>query len=118
MLFDDPSKSKSAKTDLGTTEAGNTVYIKNGRYGPYITDGKVNAAIPKSIKVEDIDLKKSIELLEAKAKEPPKEKKTTAKKTTTKKTADKKDTTAKKETEKKKTTAKKTTAKKTTAKKK
>ena len=104
-FFDDPSKSKSAKKDLGTTEAGNTVYIKNGRYGPYITDGKINAAIPKAIKVDDIDLKKAIELLEAKAKEPPKEKKiakkATDKKTTTKKTTDKK-TTMKKTTTKKK----------------
>jgi DNA topoisomerase I len=117
--FNDPSKSKSATKNLGENAEGKTVRIKNGRFGPYITDGKINAAIPKTLKIDEVDLKKALELLEAKAKAPPKKKKaakkTTAKKTTTKKPATKK-TTAKKTTAKK-TTAKKTTAKKTTTKK-
>ena len=117
--FNDPSKSKSATKNLGENSEGKMVKIKNGRFGPYITDGKINAAIPKTLKLDDVDLKKALELLEAKAKAPPKKKKAAkkapAKKATTKKTTAKK-TTAKKTTAKKATT-KKTTAKKATTKK-
>ena len=129
--FNDPSKSKSATKNLGENSEGKMVKIKNGRFGPYITDGKINAAIPKTLKIDDIDLKKALELLEAKTKAPPKKKKsaakkapakkTTAKKTTTKKTTAKKaptkKTSARKATTKKTSTTKKAPAKKTTAKK-
>jgi DNA topoisomerase-1 len=45
---------------------GSNILVKKGRFGPYVTDGKINASIPKSIKPEDIDLKKAQELLEKK----------------------------------------------------
>jgi DNA topoisomerase-1 len=48
--------------------SGTQIIVKNGRFGPYVTDGKINAKIPKSIKPEDIDLKKSKELVESKKK--------------------------------------------------
>jgi DNA topoisomerase-1 len=113
--FNDPSKSKSATKNLGENPEGKMVKIKNGRFGPYITDGKINAAIPKTLKIDDVDIKKALELLEAKAKAPPKKKKATTKKTPAKKATAKK-TTAKKSTTKK-TTAKKTTTKASTTKK-
>jgi len=42
----------------------NGISIVNGPYGPYITDGKKNARIPKDIKAEDLDEKASKELLD------------------------------------------------------
>ncbi len=119
-------KQKSGKGRGGTSaaplkelgehpELGGPVEIRDGRYGPYIKHGKINATIPKSSSPEAITMEEAVALIAAKAEKSGK--KTTAKKTTAKKTAAKKSTT-KKTTAAKKTTAKKTTAKKTTAKKK
>jgi DNA topoisomerase-1 len=44
-----------------------TVVIKSGRYGPYATDGKLNASLPKGISIEDITLDMAAELLTARA---------------------------------------------------
>jgi DNA topoisomerase-1 len=40
-----------------------TVAIINGRYGPYITDGKKNAKIPKGTEPDSITLKQATELI-------------------------------------------------------
>ncbi|MFF8383842.1 type I DNA topoisomerase [Streptomyces kanasensis] len=87
------------------------VVVKDGRFGPYVTDGETNATLRSGDSVETITPERGFELLaEKRAKAPAKKtaKKTAAKKTTAKKTAAKKTTTAK-------TAAKKTTAKKATA---
>ena len=88
------------------------IVIKDGRFGPYITDGVTNITVPRAESVESMTHERAVELLaEKRAKGPVKRKtaaKSTAKKTTAKKT------TAKKTTTKKATTAKKTTAKKST----
>ena len=42
------------------------ISVINGRYGPYITDGKKNVKVPKDIKPEKIDLKMAKKLLSAK----------------------------------------------------
>ncbi len=47
------------------TFEGSTVAILNGRYGPYITDGKKNAKIPKGTEPTSIDLKTATALIEA-----------------------------------------------------
>jgi DNA topoisomerase-1 len=100
-------------------ESGDTIQVKNGRFGPYVTDGVVNATIPKGHDPAKISLEKGLELLAAReqkmrdqGKDPraPKAKKTrkakSAKKKTTKKKATKKKTTKKKAaTAKKKTSA-------------
>jgi DNA topoisomerase-1 len=39
------------------------VSIMNGRFGPYVTDGKKNAKIPKDVKPESIDLKTAEDML-------------------------------------------------------
>ncbi|MCA8942125.1 MAG: type I DNA topoisomerase [Planctomycetes bacterium] len=78
------------------------VKVLDGRYGPYITDGKVNATVPKGEAIADINLQRAVELLaERSAKGPAKKKtkKAAAKKSTTKKAAKKK--TAKKSASKK-----------------
>ena len=116
--------------ELGNDEAsGAPMVIKDGRFGPYVTDGETNASLRKGDEVATITPERAMELLaDRRAKGPTKKraaKKTAAKKTAAKKTAAKK-TAAKKTTAKKtaatkttatKTAAKKTAAKKTTAKK-
>lgn len=65
------------------------VVIKDGRYGPYITDGTTNVTVPRSESPETITQERAFELLaEKRAKGPVKRK--TAKKTTRKTTARKK----------------------------
>ncbi|WP_374986560.1 type I DNA topoisomerase [Streptomyces fradiae] len=97
------------------------VVVKDGRFGPYVTDGETNATLRSGDSVETITPERGFELLaEKRAKGPAKKtakkapaKKTAAKKTTAKKTAAKKTPAAK--TTASKTTASKTTASKTTA---
>ncbi|MFE5814126.1 type I DNA topoisomerase [Streptomyces sp. NPDC056479] len=97
------------------------VVVKDGRFGPYVTDGETNATLRSGDSVETITPERGFELLaEKRAKGPAKKtaKKAPAKKTTAKKAAPAKKTAAKKTAAKKTTTAaKKTTAKKTVAKK-
>ncbi|MFF0834167.1 MULTISPECIES: type I DNA topoisomerase [unclassified Streptomyces] len=108
--------------------SGKPVVVKDGRFGPYVTDGETNATLRSGDSVEAITPERGFELLaEKRAKGPAKKtakkapakkaapaKKTAAKKTAAKKTAAKKTTAAAKKTTAKKTTAK-TTAKTATA---
>ncbi|MFF3910924.1 type I DNA topoisomerase [Streptomyces sp. NPDC001848] len=99
--------------------SGKPVVVKDGRFGPYVTDGETNATLRSGDSVETITPERGFELLaEKRAKAPAKK---TAKKAAAKKAPAKKATsTAAKKTAAKtaaKTTAKKTTAKKTAAKK-
>lgn len=41
--------------------------IKSGKYGPYITDGKLNASLPKGIAAEEVTLEEASELITARA---------------------------------------------------
>jgi len=43
---------------------GTDIKVLNGRYGPYITDGKKNAKIPKDTEPADVTLEQATELLE------------------------------------------------------
>ncbi|MDO5090339.1 MAG: type I DNA topoisomerase [Cardiobacteriaceae bacterium] len=45
-----------------------TLQVLNGRFGPYVTNGTINASIPKTIVPDDLTLEQALELLE-KAKE-------------------------------------------------
>ncbi|GGX65032.1 type I DNA topoisomerase [Streptomyces fructofermentans] len=88
------------------------VVVKDGRFGPYVTDGETNATLRSGDSVEDITPERGYELLaEKRAKAPAKK---TAKKAPAKKAPAKK--APAKKTAAKKTTATKTAAKKTTAK--
>ncbi|MFI0228672.1 type I DNA topoisomerase [Streptomyces sp. NPDC017086] len=110
--------------ELGEDPVSNKpVVVKDGRFGPYVTDGETNATLRSGDSVETITPERGFELLaEKRAKSPAKK---TAKKATAKKTAPAKKTAAKKTAAKttaakttataKKTAAKKTTAKKATA---
>ncbi|MFD9459742.1 type I DNA topoisomerase [Streptomyces sp. NPDC060027] len=94
------------------------VVVKDGRFGPYVTDGETNATLRSGDSVEDITPERGYELLaEKRAKGPAKKtvKKTAAKKAPAKKAPAKK--TAAKKTTASKTAATKAPAKKTAAKK-
>ncbi|GAB3347725.1 type I DNA topoisomerase [Micromonospora halotolerans] len=97
--------------------------IKDGRFGPYVTDGETNASLRRGQTPEALTLEEASEMLaEKRAKGPAPKKKAAkkaapAKKAAAKKTAAAKSTTAKKTTTAKATTAKKTPAKKATPKK-
>lgn len=93
---------------LGKNADDKEIFLKSGRYGPYVTDGKINATLPKDTEEENVTLEQAIDLIEAKA---------GAKGKTTKKKAEPKKKAAAKKPAAKKTTAKKTTAKKEPAKK-
>ncbi|MER6216442.1 type I DNA topoisomerase [Streptomyces sp. NPDC001674] len=104
--------------ELGTDPVSERpVVVKDGRFGPYVTDGETNATLRRDDDVETITPERGYELLaEKRAKAPAKK---TAKKAPAKKATAKKATTAaaaKKTTTAKKTAAKTATAKKTTAK--
>ncbi|MGW9439311.1 type I DNA topoisomerase [Streptomyces sp. NPDC055607] len=104
--------------ELGTDPVSEKpVVVKDGRFGPYVTDGETNATLRTGDSVETITPERGYELLaEKRAKAPAKKaaKKAPAKKAPAKKTAAKK-TAAKTATTAKKTAAKKTTATKKTA---
>ena len=64
--------------------------VKDGRFGPYVTDGEVNATLRKATTVETITLERAAELLAEKRAKGPAPKKRAAKKTTKKSPAKKK----------------------------
>ncbi|MEU6373328.1 type I DNA topoisomerase [Streptomyces sp. NPDC046909] len=106
--------------ELGTDPVSEKpVVVKDGRFGPYVTDGETNATLRSGDSVEEITPERGFELLaEKRAKAPAKKtaKKAPAKKTAAKKAAPAKKTAAKKTAAKKTTTAaKKAPAKKATA---
>ncbi len=82
--------------------------VKDGRFGPYVTDGTTNASLRRGDDVDELTVERAAELLAERRAAGPSQR-------TTKKKAAAKKATAKKSA--KKTTAKKTTAKKATAKK-
>jgi len=95
---------------------GKPVVAKEGRFGPYITDGETNVTVPRGSTVEELTVEQAYDMLADKRAKGPATKKTAAKKTPAKKTAAKR-TAATKSATTKKAAAKKTTAKKTTTKK-
>lgn len=105
--------------ELGNDSAtGKPMVIKDGRFGPYVTDGETNASLRKGDEVESITDERASELLaDRRARGPVKKAaKKTAKKAPAKKAVAKKTTTAAKKTTTAKAAAKKTAAKKAPAK--
>ncbi len=86
-------KGKRVLKELGAhPESEAPVQVLSGRYGPYVTDGSVNASLPKDLAPEDVTMERAVELLTARANRPKRarrgSRKTTKKKST--KTASKK----------------------------
>ncbi|RBY84211.1 type I DNA topoisomerase [Blastococcus sp. TF02A-26] len=99
-IFAQPKQRGRAAAKAPLKELGNdpvtegTITVREGRFGPYVTDGETNASLRKGDDVETITLERAAELLaDRRAAGPAKKKatkKSTAKKTTAKKTAAKK----------------------------
>ena len=70
--------------------SGKPIKVKDGRFGPYVTDGETNATIPRGDSVEDITFERATELLAIKRAKGPAKKKAPAKKAAAKKPAAKK----------------------------
>ena len=66
------------------------ITVREGRFGPYVTDGETNASLRKGDDVESITLERAAELLADRRARGPATKKKAAKKATAKKTAAKK----------------------------
>lgn len=60
VVIDEKSKEAAKKI---IKEFGKGLSILNGPYGPYVTDGKKNAPIPKTIDPKDLDEAKATEIL-------------------------------------------------------
>ncbi|MGM1018145.1 MAG: type I DNA topoisomerase [Actinomycetota bacterium] len=97
--------------------SGKPIRVRDGRFGPYVTDGETNVTIPRGEKPEDITFERAVEMLADKRAKGPAPKRGAAKKAPAKKAPAKK-APAKKAPAKKapaKTTAAKTTAAKSAA---
>ena len=96
-------------------DTGRPMVVKDGRFGPYVTDGTTNASLRRGDDVDELTDERAAELLAERRAAGPSTRKRAGKKTTTKKAAAKKSAT--KKSPPRKATAKKATAKKTAAKK-
>jgi DNA topoisomerase-1 len=107
-LLAEARTSNTVLRELGVhPEDKKPIDVCNGRYGPYVRHGKVNATLPKDVTPDEVTLEEALSLLAARvAKGPVSKKKTSSKKTSA---------AAEEKTEKKKPAAKKTTVAKTPA---
>ena len=57
-----------ALKDLGEhPDGGGKITVRDGRYGPYVNHGKVNATLPKDMDPADVTLEQALELIAARA---------------------------------------------------
>ncbi len=68
-------------------EDGAVIAVLDGRYGPYVKHGSVNATLPQGVTPESITLEQALELLSAKAQSPSKTRKTATRKSSAAKEA-------------------------------
>lgn len=62
--------------DLGAhPDNGDAMQVLEGRYGPYVKNGKINATIPKDVAPDAVTVEQAIEWIAAKAAKGPKKKK-------------------------------------------
>ena len=67
--------------------SGKPILLKDGRFGPYVTDGEINATVPRGIPLDELDFEAAVQLIADKRAKGPAVKRTAAKKATTKKKA-------------------------------
>jgi DNA topoisomerase-1 len=63
-LLNEKKAGRTVLRELGAyPESGVNLQILSGRYGPYVTDGKVNASLKKGTEPEDLTMDDAVELL-------------------------------------------------------
>ena len=67
LLAKKESKSKALKVVGNHPESGDPIELFEGRYGPYVKHGKINASIPKGTDPESVTVEQAVELLNARA---------------------------------------------------
>ncbi|GGC23500.1 DNA topoisomerase 1 [Novosphingobium marinum] len=95
-------KAEPIKTFGAHPTSGGEIRLMSGRYGPYVTDGNVNATLPRDSKPEDLTEEEAVRLIDEKAAKGPakkKRKKAAPKKTAAKKAPAKKEAATKKATD-------------------
>jgi len=112
-VHDKESGKKPTLAEVGPhPETGEMLVVLKGRYGPYVTDGKNHASLPKEREPDSVTVAESLEWIAEAARRKSTKKKATKKKVTKKKATKKKVT--KEKATKKKATKKKATKKTTT----
>ncbi|HUF90415.1 MAG TPA: type I DNA topoisomerase [Gemmatimonadota bacterium] len=61
------ARSEPLQTFDPSPATGKPIELRDGRYGPYVTDGYTNASLPKDVDVEDVTHDLAVELLAARA---------------------------------------------------
>jgi DNA topoisomerase-1 len=112
-LFAEPKRRRGQRSTAPLRELGpdpdteRPIVVKEGRFGPYVTDGETNASLRRTDSVEEIDLQRALDLLAERRAKGPRKKKAPAKK---KSAAKKKAPAKRKSAAKKKAPAKKKSA--------
>ncbi|MBW8636606.1 type I DNA topoisomerase [Hoeflea sp. WL0058] len=57
----------AALKELGDHPDGGAITVRDGRYGPYVNWGKINATLPKDMKPDAVTTEQALELIAAKA---------------------------------------------------
>ena len=80
-LLKNRNKKRSDLRNIGAhPETGEDLVVKDGRYGPYISDGKVNVALKGDLNPENITLEQAADLINQKRLSPTKKRKKRKKK--------------------------------------
>jgi DNA topoisomerase-1 len=64
--------------DLGKDKAGKPIHVLDGPYGPYVTNGEVNASLPEGIGPDDFTLEDAVDHLARNGKAPRRKARTSA----------------------------------------
>ena len=75
LLANRNKKSADLRTIGDHPETGETLVVKDGRFGPYISDGKINASLKGDLTPENITLDQAVELINQRRLNPPKKRK-------------------------------------------
>jgi DNA topoisomerase-1 len=89
-------QSSALKTFEEDPISGKPILLKDGRFGPYVTDGEVNATVPRGMPLDDLNFEQAVQLIADRRAKGPAVKKSAAKKPAAKKPAAKKKSPAKK----------------------
>ena len=80
LLASKNKTSSEIKTIGDHPKTGESLVVKSGRYGPYVSDGKVNASLKGDIAPENLTLEEAVTLIDDKRLNPPKKKRRRKKK--------------------------------------